>query len=248
MKIISLNIWGGRIETEFQNFLKKYSDTDVFCFQEVYKDPTTEMMATPYAHIANLNSFYTIEKLLPNHQLIFHPSFLDSYGVCMAVKKSVEIIKSGELFIFKHKGYVPEVDLGRHARNLQYAAIKLTPNSKPITIINVHGLWNGQGKTDSDERLEQSEAMSNFIKSLDTEIIMCGDFNLRPDTQSISIIEQTGIKNLIKQYNISSTRTSLYPHPEKYADYIFISPGIKELEFKVLPDETSDHSALMITI
>jgi endonuclease/exonuclease/phosphatase family metal-dependent hydrolase len=77
---------------------------------------------------------------------------------------------------------------------------------------------------------------------------MCGDFNLRPDTQSMSIIEQAGVKNLIKEYNISSTRTSLYTKSEKYADYIFISDNLKESEFKVLPDEASDHSALMLTI
>jgi endonuclease/exonuclease/phosphatase family metal-dependent hydrolase len=248
MKIITLNTWGGRVEDEFANFLKKYSDTDVFCFQEVYKDPTPEMLQTHYAHIANLNSFYTIEKLLPDHELIFHPSFLDCYGICIALKKPAEILKSGELFIFKHKGYVPEGDLGRHARNLQYATIKLTPDSKPLTIINVHGLWTGQGKTDSNDRLEQSNIISNFIKSLNTEIIMCGDFNLRPDTQSMSIIEQAGVKNLIKEYNISSTRTSLYTKSEKYADYIFISDNLKESEFKVLPDEASDHSALMLTI
>ena len=115
-----------------------------------------------------------------------------------------------------------------------------------LPIFNFHGLWNGQGKTDTEDRLRQSENIINFLKTLSGEIILCGDFNLRPDTESIKIFEDFGLKNLIKDYNIKSTRTSFYEKEEKFADYIFVSAGVRVMEFKVLPEEISDHAALYL--
>ena len=77
---------------------------------------------------------------------------------------------------------------------------------------------------------------------------MCGDFNLLPDTESIKILESSGLRSLIKEYNITSTRTSFYTKPAKYADYILVTPGIEVKDFKVLTDEVSDHSPLFLEI
>ena len=75
---------------------------------------------------------------------------------------------------------------------------------------------------------------------------MCGDFNLLPSTESIKMFEDFDLINLIKENNIISTRTSFYKKEEKFADYVFVSKGIKVNEFKVLIDEISDHSPLLI--
>ncbi len=78
---------------------------------------------------------------------------------------------------------------------------------------------------------------------------MGGDFNLLPDTESIRMISNNlGCLNLIDKYNIKSTRTSLYKKPLRFADYVFVSNNIKLKEFKVLPDEISDHSPLFLEI
>lgn len=246
MKIISLNIWGGRVNKEFINFIKRHTDVDIFCFQEVYKDAVEPLKNTEFEEIAKYESYYLLKELLPDHELIFHPAFLGIYGIGICVKKSIQVTSIGEFFIYKEKGYIPTGELGRHARNLQY--IQFESNSELITVINVHGLWNGKGKTDTDERIEQSQKIAEFIRSLKTQIVLCGDFNLRLDTKSIAMLEATGLKNLIKEYNIPSTRTSLYTKPEKHADYIFTSPNIKVKQFEVLPDEVSDHSPLLLEI
>jgi endonuclease/exonuclease/phosphatase family metal-dependent hydrolase len=246
MKIISLNIWGGRVREEFAEFIQRYSDVDIFCLQEVYKDAAGPLKDTEYKEIAEHESFYLLRELLPDHELIFHPSFLGVYGICICIKKSIKLLENGELFIYKEKGYVPERELGRHARNLQYA--KFETGSELYTVVNVHALWNGKGKTDTNERLEQSQKIVNFLRSIDTKIILCGDFNLRLDTRSLEKIEAAGLKNLIKEYQIDSTRTSLYTKPEKHADYVFVSPDIEIKNFQVLPDEVSDHSPLVLEI
>lgn len=187
-----------------------------------------------------------ISCLLENYNTVFHPHHLDNYGLMMSVKNNLNIIKEGEVFVHKHKGYIPSGDVGRHARNIQY--IETTLNNKPLTVINFHGLWNGKGKTDSEDRIEQSKNIIDFINKLEGEVVLCGDFNLLPDTQSLKMFEKAGLRNLISEHNIKSTRTSYYTKTEKFADYIFVSKGINVKDFKVLPDEISDHSPLLIEI
>ena len=118
-------------------------------------------------------------------------------------------------------------------------------NSKTYTIVNVHGLWNGKGKGDSTQRITQSHNIRNFLNKSSNAKIICGDFNLRPDTESISIISEN-MDDLVGRYEVQGTRTSIYDKEEKYADYIFTSPEVRIRNFEVLPDEVSDHSPLLL--
>jgi len=57
------------------------------------------------------------------------------------------------------------------------------------------------------------------------------------------------MRNLIKDYDITSTRSKLYTKHKKpvlFADYIFTSPEIEVRDFKVLPDVVSDHLPLLL--
>ena len=75
-----------------------------------------------------------------------------------------------------------------------------------------------------------------------------GDFNLRPDTESVRMLEAAGLRNLVREYGIETTRTSLYDHRDKepHANYAFVSAGIEVRDFRVLPDEVSDHAPLFL--
>ena len=187
-----------------------------------------------------------ISEVLPNHVAFFRPHHGDNYGLLMLVNKNLAIMEEGEVFVYKEKGYVAKGDAGNHARNIQYVTVESMTG--PIIVINFHGLWNGKGKTDTEDRIQQSKNILEFISKLNGEHILCGDFNLLPHTESIKLFEKEGLRNLIKEYEISSTRTSFYTKPEKYADYIFVTKGLHVKDFKVLPDEVSDHAPLLIGI
>lgn len=139
---------------------------------------------------------------------------------------------------------IEEARRGGTSKNIQY--ILTERNGKRLNIVNFHGLWNGKGKTDSDSRIAQSKEIVTFLKTLSGEIVLCGDFNLKPDTESLKIIEEFGFRNLIREYGVTSTRTSLYKKEERFADYMLVTSGVKVLDFKVLPDEVSDHNAMFV--
>ncbi|BCA95606.1 hypothetical protein TUM19329_19670 [Legionella antarctica] len=159
----------------------------------------------------------------------------------MLIKNSIDLIAEGEINIHQKQHY-PGIGLN-HDRNLQWIECEI--NKKIYSVLNVHGLWNGKGKKDSPERINQSKRIRHFMDTINTPKILCGDFNLRPDTQSMKILEQ-GMINLVRINNIRSTRTRFYPKEEKFADYILTSPEIVVNEFTVMDDEVSDHSALYI--
>ncbi|MEK7638945.1 MAG: endonuclease/exonuclease/phosphatase family protein [Patescibacteria group bacterium] len=254
MKIISLNTWGGRAGKEgLLSFFKEHkNDTDIFCLQEIW--------SAPYNHLEGYKAggkeinhseimdhgLQEITLLLSDFTPYFRPHHGDHYGLLMLVKKNIEVKVEGEIFVHKHKGYIPEGDVGNHARNIQFITTEF--NDTSLTVINFHGLWSGGGKGDSEDRLNQSNKIKEFIETLQGNVVMCGDFNLLPNTQSIQILEDTGLRNLIKETGVTSTRTSYYTKPEKFADYIFVSREIEVKEFKVLPDEVSDHAPLLLKI
>lgn len=253
MKIITLNTWGGRAGKEglLSFFDKNKNDTDIFCLQEIWSAPYEHIQGQKVGGTELRNSevmtdgYQAICNTLNNFTPYFKPHHGDHYGLLILVKNNIEVKVEGEVFVHKHKGYVPEGDIGNHARNIQFVTFEF--QGSPLTVINFHGLWNGKGKTDTEDRVQQSNNIKEFIKGIQGNVLLCGDFNLLPDTESISIIEKIGLRNLIKEKGITSTRTSHYTKPDKFADYIFISSNLNVVDFKVLPDEVSDHSALEIT-
>ncbi len=253
MKIITLNTWGGRAgEEKLLNFFDNHKNVDIFCLQEIWSAPYEEYNGSAAGGIPinhdqiMVEGMQKISNLLIEHTGFFRPHFLDNYGLMMFVRKDYNVISEGEIFVYKEKGHIPEGDIGNHARNIQFVTVQI--DHKLITIINFHGLWNGKGKTDTEDRIKQSQNIIAFIQSIEGEVVLCGDFNLLPDTESIRIFENTGLINLIKTNEIKSTRTSYYSKQEKYADYIFTSPNLLVKDFKVLPDEVSDHSPLYIEV
>lgn len=239
MKLITLNIWGGHVRDPLLQFIKDYRDIDIFCLQEVYHN-ASNVISTEDRKVS-LNIFSELQSLLPEHQAFFRPAVDNVFGLSMFVKKEVEIVGEGEVSIHDNPNYP-----GRgptHSRILQW--LKCRVDTEEFSVLNVHGLWNGKGKTDTEERLAQSYKIRQFMDGIDGYKIVCGDFNLRPDTESLKIIEK-GMNNLIQTYKVQSTRTSFYSKEERFADYIFTSPEIKVNTFDVLKEEVSDHAALLV--
>ncbi|OGD32359.1 hypothetical protein A3C91_04855 [Candidatus Azambacteria bacterium RIFCSPHIGHO2_02_FULL_52_12] len=248
MKLISLNTWGGKAGNDrLLSFFKRYPDVDFFCLQEVWNggDEMVGVKAGGSPLVGISTTMLTdIDALLKDHSVYFRPHFKDYYGLAMFVRNNLEITEEGDIFVYKEKGYIHEGDAGNHARNIQYATYETQTGVR--TVINFHGLWNGKGKEDSEERLLQTDNIIRFLQSLKNPFVVCGDFNLLPETESLKKFEDLGLRNLIKEFGITSTRTSFYTKPSKFADYVFVSEGIAVNEFKVLPDEVSDHSPLYL--
>ncbi len=252
MKLITLNIWGGRVSSALEPFFKKNSDADIFCFQEVFNNAPKiiehSLMFDKYEH--NPNLFETLSGYLSQYHGKFCQTLKDTYGIAtfLKSKQNLEILHSGETLVAVGDwDSNDDIETKDHHRKIQWMELKI--NNKRLLVVNAHLTHRPQGKRDSEKRIRQSEIIINLLEMFDCPKILAGDFNLMPDTESIQKFEKAGMRNLIKDNKITSTRTELYRRFKtgpKFADYIFVSHNVHVNEFKVLPDIVSDHSPLYL--
>jgi endonuclease/exonuclease/phosphatase family metal-dependent hydrolase len=246
MKLVTLNLWGGRMKETFNEFFENYKDVGIWCFQEVYKEFYTAPEEDQIDRSeVDFSLFDNLKKYLDLHLGDFCQVLKGVYGIATFIHKDIRIIEKGEILIAKGD-YEDVSDLHNrdHHRKLLWMEIEI--KGKKLLIANAHFTHRPEGKGDHDKRLNQSKIIVDFLKMFDCPKILAGDFNLLPDTQSIKMIEYSGMRNLVKEYGITSTRTDVYKKPLKFADYVFVSSDIEVKDFKVLPDVVSDHYPLML--
>ena len=166
-------------------------------------------------------------------------------GLAIFVRKSLKVLGDGGFRGYDGGAPIGAEYGGRATGSCQWVEAQITETSK-ATIVNVHGLWQkGTNKSDTPERLIQSKILQNFLHSKGDKKILCGDFNLKPDSKSIEIFEQD-MTNLVKKSGAVSTRSSHYTKLEKFADYVFVSQDIEVKHFEVLSDDVSDHLPFLL--
>lgn len=251
MKLLSLNVWGGRVFTPLLDFIEaRRDDIDIFCFQEVCS--TMPDYITGERERNHL--FDAIEKVLPRYKSLFtvaaeHPGEKDpmdqpiTYGLATFYRSSLPVIARGDCFK-SHPPLMTESGLVTACpKNVQY--VSLWVGDKELTVANFHGVWSDDGKGDNPLRLGQSLMVKDFLTHVMGETILCGDFNMTPDSHSLGLLEE-GKHNLIKDYGIASTRSHYYAGPTPFADYTVVSPGVQIKSFEVLNEPVSDHLAMIV--
>ena len=226
---MSLNIWHGNFHDPLLEFIKQESQrNDVLCFQEI-----DEKICRDIKHILKdrFNLFYA-EK--PGEHVVSNATYISNR---LPVMESRTILGADQ-----------ETGLG-------LVCVTSLESGQLVAITNVHGCSRPGDKRDTPARLRQSEAIiRSTTENGDALNIIVGDFNLMPDTKSISMIEKAGFDNLIAQYAIQTTRNEAawnrYPDDKQlYADYTFIQkdPHISH-NFMVINNLISDHLPMFTTI
>ena len=251
MRLLTLNAWGGRLHEPFLKFIERMAgEIDIFCLQEVFST-TTDI---EFSGGAKMNLYQDISKILKSYRGYHSPKSKGydfsgwigkdvDFGNAIFIKEGLSVLAYTELFdVISDAGY----DWREHAI-AKAQLMTINTGKASFSICNFHGAWlKGTHKKDTPERIEQSRHLRNKLDTFPGEKIICGDFNLLPEGESIKILE-AGMRNLIVEHNIISTRSSLYKTSStNYANYILTTPGVKVKKIEVMPDEVSDHLALKL--
>jgi hypothetical protein len=255
MKLISLNIAFGRWYESLLPFIEAESKTtDIFCIQELFDSKISDFSKEYHCR---LNVFDELINILTefNYEIRYAPSYAkyfmqellpDGVRPCIAIfyRKGIKRISSGGFVTYKPKS-TPGVNFGALLTgNLQWLLLNIDDQDYLIT--HLHGVYQRDtNKINTPAREYQSQKILKLLKKYDAKKILCGDFNLLPDTNSIKLLSDNYI-NLIEKHNITDTRGKLYDKPIRYADYMFVSDDLNVQEFKTLNVEVSDHLPLSI--
>ena len=256
MKLLCLNLWGGRQNQILFDYLKEQSvSTDVFCFQEVFDSVTGP---NDY-HAAHPKLYSELRALLPEFESVYAPTYSGwvdlekvdfevTEGQAIFVKKPLQIKNPGLFYIYGSEQTEILPDFSNEPKILQHCLVNI--GGVDVLLANAHGKWHPGTKLDTPERLEQSKIITTFLKTQSGPKILCGDFNLMPNTESIGLVEQAGLKNLVKEFNITNTRNEIswreHHNKQAFADYAFTSADIKVNSLSAPYNEVSDHLPLIL--
>ncbi len=267
MKIISLNTYMGHVFEPLMGFIKKHAQTtDIFCLQEMMSSTDENLVHEEGKR--RLNVLQEISKRLPGFEVVFAP-VQDDYeidspypgqsqlGTAIFYRKTLDVIETGSFFIYNEfNSFVPP-DWETLGHNMAFIVLKV--NGKELVVSTLHGNSQPSDKLDSPKRIAQFQKALDFLLGRDELKILMGDFNALPETESVKMFEAAGLKNLITEYNITTTRGShmraLFPEYEtglygfqEFADYTFVSTEIDVKSFEVPDEPISDHLPMIMEI
>jgi endonuclease/exonuclease/phosphatase family metal-dependent hydrolase len=239
MRLVVLNIWGGNLLDKLVDFVSEQTDsTHIFCFQEVI-DSKKDVTDLGYQYRGR--TLRTLKEQLRGFKPYFTEPYT-SFGERLAtfVRNDIQVRENNwETLVRQQK--TGEYSIGS---NLQYVTMK-TGDSE-FLVANVHGFWIKGNNGDTTERIDQSKKITNVLTRFKEPKILCGDFNLAPDTKSIAMLEGS-MNNLTKKYAIETTRSNLAEKSKgRIVDYVFVSPDIDVRDFKIVDSKASDHLALRL--
>jgi hypothetical protein len=217
------------------------TDIDIFCFQEV---PNNAKNIQCFEESFDIYLYQKLCIALPEYIPYYAEYVHESFGIVTFVHRSLAQQYIGESYIFGDSG-VPFLDQWEYNAHTKCLWVYV----EWVYIVNLHGAWQPwTKKRDTPERILQSENILKFCKGVTKNTVLIWDFNLMPDTKSVSMLEEK-FTNLISRYGITDTRTAVYTKKQRYADYVFVWKNIHVEDFGVyLEPIYSDHGYMRVSV
>jgi endonuclease/exonuclease/phosphatase family metal-dependent hydrolase len=241
MKILQLNIWGGRLGKQIVELLDR-EKPDVVCLQEAVMFPGIENLFISPLEEITVKAGYD------------HTFFSASFAFKMMRRNADwgNAILSKTPFLYQYAEFTRGqfeadfdiLDGDYNMRNLQHVIVE--KEGKKVHVLNHHGHHLDQHKNGDEETLRQCKLIVDYIQKLEGSVILTGDFNLSPNSESLELLNAV-LTNQCLTSSVTTTRTVL-TYKTEVCDYIFTSPDLKVTRFEVLPDITSDHAALVVEV
>lgn len=251
LKIICLNLYEGGLLLDSALDFFDSEQPDILLLQEVFDGKDSSLP----------QNYRTIEELkfhFPDWSYYFEPEFLlvrdeDKVEIGNAIFSRFPILNSWSSDFGIPYGEYPLVpadgDYSKDPKNIQCAEIEV--EGQVITACNLHGIWGLDGG-DNEARLKMSQIIIDQVKNK-KNLILAGDFNVKPNTQTISNIENH-LVNVFKDelettFNLSRKNLDKFPgYVSAVVDMFFVSSDL-QVENHYCPNvDASDHLPLVVEI
>ncbi|MBA3889612.1 MAG: endonuclease/exonuclease/phosphatase family protein [Gemmatimonadaceae bacterium] len=139
----------------------------------------------------------------------------------------------------------PRVDYAREPRGVLVATVT-TPHG-PLAVMNTHldagrdGQWRRQ-------EVVHLLTVADSLRSADARLILGGDLNARPSSPELQPLTEAGLRDAWIACGQGEGFSFPATAPDRRIDYLFLDSGFDCQRARVLPDEASDHRALLVTL
>lgn len=240
MKLVQLNTWSCKLSTEIIRLFEQ-EQPDIACLQEVVQ---TEFGGKILETIDEITDKYSFSDY--HYTPLVEFAFMHrraSRGNMIASKLPM----AHKTELWTHGQYTENfdyIDSGGYnvARNIAHVAI--TNQAIPVHVLTLHGYHLPNHKNGNEDTLRACKQLLDYAQQLDGAVIVAGDFNLAPQSESIQLLE-TAFRNLSTEYNLKTTRNHFTDKTE-VCDYIFVNNKVTVDNFYMSDIIASDHNALVL--
>lgn len=241
LSFLQLNIQQGKYVKVLFDFLKK-NRFDIINLQEtptqVFEDALSQL-----SYKGELALLFDITQNVHfkwGNATLYSPELLLKRKIITELRDKYEPMPQNE-------GVEDIVDI---TKNILHTEFEI--GGKNLSVLNTHLAW-GPNPTDRPYKLEQGKRLVDYVKTIQGNFILSGDFNVTPDSQIVQSLNSLATNHITK-HNITNTLNprlhrvkNLFPSGHA-VDYIYTSPDIKTENFEVVKDDLSDHFALRIDL
>ncbi|HYK08653.1 MAG TPA: endonuclease/exonuclease/phosphatase family protein [Candidatus Eisenbacteria bacterium] len=232
-----------------QEVSRKVDDSayDEFISKDFVDTATTHLPFSSYAPNWSLKDFW--QKNFHGKELFEHDfGGIVEYGNYTKSKFSITSKKS--VFVQGKYEYITDWEEfakhpGEESRNV--LVVDLQIDGQNVRILNYHGIWS-RDKRGTSRTEAASTMLLQLAREVDYPTILCGDFNLFPDTKSMQMLNEKFV-SLVDEYKITHTRpqsNELSSEKRNVVDYMLVTNDIIIDSFTVLDSDVSDHLPLVL--
>jgi endonuclease/exonuclease/phosphatase family metal-dependent hydrolase len=248
IKIISLNIWHGKLLARVVEFLRA-GKADIVLLQEVYNGDIGH-------HDSQYRTFQTLQKELGYEYSAFGQAYEEKIGSGDLIPHGNAIfsrwpIQSSQVILMTESTLDYYQEIPEHwpilPAPLQHAVIDAA--SVELDVFNIHGVWDLDGDNFSDRRRQMSDAIFSSIQDK-PNVILAGDSNAKPTNRAMKNLE-TVLRPVFGaeiKTSFNMRRKDNPGYATAAVDVMYVSPNI-EIASKEVPDvDVSDHLPLVVTL
>jgi len=238
MRLLQLNAWTLRLSSSIAEMIS-HESPDIIALQEIPQS------AMEIGFFPSLSEF--VEKI-PYDYTFFSPVYSFKYMWSSIEFGNAVISKTplhDEETVFTNLEYNPNFSFkdSYNVRNFQHIVAE-DENGMAFHLINHHGYHVSQHKKGDEFTLKACKQIAEYAKTLDGPIIISGDFNLEPGSESLAVFDGA-FRNLSTEYGLTTTRNKLTQKSE-VCDYIFVNDAVEVKNFYMSEVLASDHQGLVL--
>ena len=246
IKILQINIWGGRIKDGLTSFLSK-NDYDIVCMQEaVWSETSDDFLRLFIDTIDKIKEEagypYNFRSSHCGIKLFDGKSQLEQGNVILSkipFKKTEEKTVFGQYYVADNSKNPVEA-INRH----RYTAQKVELENGLI-LVNYHGYWLPNPIGD-ETTIDCMKSVANMVKNEKNPVVLCGDLNV--SAKSPAMRELDFLNDLTSLNKVKTTLRNIRFKKDVACDHILISKNLKYKDFTVINKPISDHRALSAKI